>query len=364
MMKTAPKLLPPPTWWSSRRADDDIVLATIGRMVRNLRGHAFPGWSTPESRAAVAERILPAVMALPDCNGAFCAEMSELSYETRRALLSCKLLTPCMAARGNGCHVVIPRRRHALFLINEEEHLVIHSFARGSACDKVAAGLQKFDRALESRLAFARDAAFGYHSSLPSEAGDGLQLYQVLHLPALTMAGMMPQITRATEKLHINISPFYADGMDDTGNTYVFFSIPGPEGSAETLAEYFESVMAHLVLRERQVRLRLQQNSPNQLADCIGRAYGLLSYACRLSLKELRDTLSVLRLGTAMGYLTWEAGPAAAIADMRELESRLAVESSLADEAGEEALPASRARAVRRFLNISPHFFNNTLDEQ
>lgn len=359
-MMTADQMLQSaPAWVNSRSAGDDIVIATIGRLVRNLRGEAFPGWSTAEGRARVAARILPVLKTLPGMSrDTFCAEMADLNYETRRALLCSKLLTPCMAARREGCHVLIPRRRHMTFLINEEEHLAVHAFRSGAACETVVRELLTLAEKLEEKLPSAHDPAFGYQTSLPSEAGDGLQLYQVLHLPALTMAGMMPQVTRAAEKLHVSISPFYADGNEETGNTYVFFSIPGPEGSAEELTDYFSNLMSRLCERERQVRVKLQENSPDSLTDCFGRAYGLLRYARRLSLKELRDTCSVLRLATVLGHLIPEADTADSIAEWRELERRLTVQSALTPEAAEEQLPALRAAAARRFLAEHPHHFN------
>lgn len=357
-MNLAATLMSRPAWASSRRAGDDIVMATIGRLVRNLRDCPFPGWSTEESRAEAAAILLPALKALPECRGAWHAELSELSYESRRALLGNKLLTPCMAARGKGCHLILPKNRRSMFLINEEEHLVVHSFRCGSACAAVTAELLALGERLSAQLPVAYDPAFGYLTSLPGEAGDGIQLYQVLHLPALTMAGMMTQVTRAAEKLHINISPYYADGQDDTGNTYVFFSIPGPQGSAEELSDYFESVMQRLCERELQVRRKLQDNSAGRLQDCIGRAYGLLRYARRLSLKELRDACSVLRLATVLGHLEWEGGANAAVDELRELVRRLSVETALATETQEENQPQLRADAVRCFLTTTPHHFN------
>lgn len=357
-MKIERTLLAAPAWMKGRPGDD-IIMASIGRLVRNLRGHAFPGWSTAEARARVASLVLPALGELPDFGSdALCAEMSELDYETRRALSAGKLLTPCMAARGQGCHVLLPRRRHLAAFVNEEEHLVVHAFRSGDTLARVQGDLCRLGDALAERLPLAHDAVYGYRTSLPSEAGDGLQLYQVLHLPAMTMAGMMPAVTRAAEKLHLCIAPFYADGNDDTGSTYVFFSIPGPEGSAGELLAYFSGVMTHLCIRERQVRVKLMENNAEQVTDCIGRAYGLLRHARRLTLKELRDACSVLRLATSLGHLIWDDGADAGIAALRELCRRNAVESALTPESTESALPALRAAAARRFLAAHPHHFN------
>ena len=38
---------------------------------------------------------------------------------------------------------------------------------------------------------------------------------------------MMNQVTKALEKLHVSISPYFSDSQDDTGHLFVLFSIPG-----------------------------------------------------------------------------------------------------------------------------------------
>lgn len=358
-MKPTATLFADPAWLSAHAPADDIVLATVGRLVRNLRGTPFPGWSTAESRAAVVERVLPAVAKLNGFARAWHADMAELSYEQRRALLVRKLLTPCMAARDAGCHLVLPRRRHAALMVNEEEHIVLHTFHPGAATAAAVEAMRGYAAELQQALPLASDPAFGYLTSLPGEAGDGMQLYQVLHLPALSMAGMMPQVTRAIEKLHLSLSPFVADGSDDTAHTFVFYSVPGPQGSIDELAEYFDAVMAHLVRRERQVRRRLVENDAEQMHDAVGRAYGLLRFAHRLSLKELRDAVSVLRLGTVCGMLVWSRGPAAALAELRALVRRLSVDAALAPDADAEELSSARATALRDRLMLADHTLTN-----
>ncbi|MBQ8899929.1 MAG: type II secretion system F family protein, partial [Akkermansia sp.] len=76
-----------PPWFRTPGAEDDVILGIMGRLVRNLRGHAFPGWSTAEGRQAVAGQLLPAILAQPGFKTAYHAEVSNLDYGYRRALL-------------------------------------------------------------------------------------------------------------------------------------------------------------------------------------------------------------------------------------------------------------------------------------
>ncbi len=311
-------------WLTSEGEMADVAIASLGRLVRNLPGHPFPGWSTEESRRAVVDSLLPTLLARNGFKTAFHADMAELSLEQRRLLLERKLITPCMAARQSGCHVIIPRKQNITIMLNEEEHLVVHFFRQGLDLRNVLIDLQQFAASLEKDISFAHDDAHGYLTSLPAEAGDGIQLYVVLHLPALTMADTAEQITRGLEKLNANIAPLYTGLQEDTGNTYVLFTNAIARGDAENAISQFEDVANMLILREIQMRTKLMEENPFELADRIGRAFGQLCYAMKLGYREMLDSLSLLRLGHQCGMFSWEQPERDVLANLAALNIELA----------------------------------------
>lgn len=349
-----------PAWEPDRNTTDGVVLGSIVRMVRNLPGFPFPGWSSAESRAAVAEKVLPVICSLRGYKTAFCAEMPALTYGQRRALLTRKQLTPCMAARQDGCYVIIPQRKPVYFMVNEEEHLVAHVFRNGLNLDAGVDDLLGLNVLLEEELTFACTPSQGYLTSIPAEAGDGLQLYCMLHLPALSMANMMNQVTKALEKLHVSISPYFADAQDDTGHLFVLFSIPGPTDSIGEVMDNFVEVISHLVRREQQVRHKLLHDPGQYLQDAIARAYGLLTNCRRLSIKELRDSVSLLRLGTLLRIIIWQESEREMLIALHQFAFAQATEAALATEHGDSFICLSRAQAVRQFLDNHPHRFSDT----
>lgn len=346
-------------WAPDRNTTDGVVVGSIVRMVRNIPGYPFPGWSTEESRAAVAGTLLPVLRNMPGFKTAFCSEMSKLSYGQRRALLTRKQLTPCMAARQDGCYIIIPQRKPFILMVNEEEHLVAHAFRNGLNFEECVQDLEQLDSTLQQELTFAHTPQNGYLTSIPSEAGDGMQLYSLLHLPALTTANMMNQVTKALEKLHVSISPYFSDAQDDTGHLFVLFSIPGPEGSIREMTDAFLEVIDHIVLREQQVRRKLLADSGLHLQDAIARSYGLLTNCRRLSIKELRDAVSLLRLGTLTGIVSWEEEEREILIALNQFGLSQACEAALAEEKGDPGLCLRRATAARDFLNTHPHQFSD-----
>lgn len=298
------KICPP--WFRGPGAEEDVVLGIMGRLVRNLRGHAFPGWSTAEGRRAVAEQLLPAVLSQPGFKTAYHAELSTLDYGYRRALLERRQLSPCMAARQDGCHVIINRKQDTVVMLNEEEHLAIHHFSNKPDFAALLTGLYQLPRNLEKQFDFAANSHNGYLTSLPGECGEGIQLYTVLHLPALTLSNMMPQVTRSIEKLQLNIAPFYPQYGDECGNIYVLYTAPVIYGALEEMITHLNDIMYTLVEREHQVRdrlLDLHENGDLLLADSVNRSYGLLRYARAINLSEWVDAISMLRLGVVCGFI-------------------------------------------------------------
>lgn len=335
---------------------EDIILCTMGRLTRNLAGIPFPGWSTEKDRAAVVAQVLPVLQARRGFKTARHADMAELNYEKRRELLSRALLTPVMAARGKGCHLILPgKNRRTAVMLNEEEHIVCHFFRRGDAAGALDSVLEEMTETasyLQEHLPLAHNRRNGYLTSAPTEAGDGMRFGAMLHLPGLGLAGMLGQVSKAMEKLHLYIAPAAGnrpEETEDSGHLYSLFSMTGPERSAEEMADYFHTVITRLAEREQQVRRKLLLTDTPRLKDSIGRAYGLLRYAGALSHRELQGALSLLRLGSVQGLIRWEEPLHAILPLLRELPLLLL---STPDDA---ELPQRRAAAVRLFLDEHPH---------
>lgn len=294
--------------WLRGTQNDDIILTTVVRMVRNLPGHCFPGWSTAEDRAAVANEILPVLSSHPRFRNCHHAEMTELNHRERCILLERKQITPCMAARQDGCHLLISRNQEIFAMVNEEEHLCVHIATPGFDVKQVMDTAANISRHLEKKLHFARDSRNGYLTSLPTEAGEGLQIFAVLHLPALSMTGSMEKVGCALEQLHVNIAPFTGD-PEDCSNLYLLYTCPFFAGATTMMTEHFSDVCKILVLKELRMSDReFEREEGPDPVDIIYRSYGLLSYAYALDYRELLGALSLIRFGLQRYLLISNAG--------------------------------------------------------
>ncbi len=291
------------TWIRASIENNDVVLGTLGRISRSLREHSFPGWSTDEDRQGLMDFLRPHVQSLYGYKSAFHAEMSSLDWQQRRLLLERKLISPCMAARQDGCEIFIPRKQDSVVMTNEEEHLVIHHFATGLKLDETHAKLLKSAEKLEKRLSFAKDEKRGYLTSLPFECGDAVQLYVLLHLPATTCTNIISQLHTALDKLELNLQPYYSDEHEDTGNMFILHCHPTSYKQTSKTIARLEKITLTIVYQELKLRKRLLETRRIDMYDLVGRALGILLYSSKLSFKELADSLSLIRLGLSLGVL-------------------------------------------------------------
>lgn len=299
-----------PAWLSRIDKDGDICLGTVVRLVRNLPDSPFPGWSTENSRREVFERLvrpLCEIEQLGISDASEFTEMCDLDFRMRRVMLERKIITPCMAARQKGCYVAVNRQATVCVMINEEEHLVIHFMGRGALASRNWKKAAAVASALDARFDFARHEKLGYLVSNPQEVGDGMQLYQMLHLPALALSGMIEPISRAAEKLRGTITPLFArdanDGEDD-GHCFLLCASPAPSGSFVHQANDILALGRELERREWQMRYKLTQDEDSPLADQLCRSFALLSHARILSYKEMQLHISVMLLALSIGIIS------------------------------------------------------------
>lgn len=297
-------------WLEQQGEDDSILIATLGRLSRALSGHVFPGWSDFDSRQAAADELRPSIKNLAGFKTAFHADMADLSHHDRTLLLERKLISPCMAARGDGSEIFIPKAQNVSIMLNEEEHFVIHSFACGAASDSLRTKMENIAQQLEETHRFARGHEGDYLSSIPAECGNGLQMYFVMHLPGLVISNLLKEIRIAFEKLDLQISPFYSDGSQDTSDLFVIYTTPKRGDESDVDLNKLQRVARTLIRRERQVRAKLIHLRPLDLRDQVSRALGRLLYATTLSFTEMANAISLLMLGIDYGFVTcaeWDA---------------------------------------------------------
>lgn len=341
--------------WTGAGAQNDILLGVAARIIRNIPGVPFPGWSSAEDRQKVYETLSPLLLSNKALGINQLIEMNQLGLDERRILLERKYISPCMAARQDGCFVGCNKKYDCSVLINEEEHLVVRCYADGTDPEGSFQKFSNIAKSLDSSFSYAFDPKKGYLSSNPAEVGDGIQLYFFLHLPGLNLAGMIDQVTRGAEKLLVTLAPLHTS-EENSGNCYVLGAGPARYGTTQMMFDHLLDVAQEIISREWELRYKLLYTKPDELLDVVGRSYGLLSYAHRLSYNELTRNLSHLRLGAMLDVLKPHGLPGnfhfcELLGEvLLELSPGTLADSGITDEEEQER---SRAQTIIHMLNCS-----------
>ena len=285
----------PAKWMVESRDEHDIVLTSRIRLARNLTATPFPGWATRQQREETLKLTSGEARQIPVMKGGYYAELSGLTQQQKQLLVERHLISRELAARSEGCAVLISRSQNASILFNEEDHLRLQYILPGIQLKKAWGAISKIDSELEARLPYAYNTRLGYLTACPTNLGTGMRASVMMHLPGLVISEQMQQVVQAAVQLNITVRGLYGEGTEATGD------------SEDQIVERMTRFTSDLAHQEWNARRRLLQASSLQVKDRVSRAYGLLTNATLLSTQEALALLSFLRMGASLDIFSHQA---------------------------------------------------------
>lgn len=338
-----------------------VLLGTLGSVELNLSGYPFPGWSTPDSRRAVAEALLPTLLKMRRRHWALCAEMSALTARQRYLLMERGQITAPMAARQDGVYVLINEDQDTECFINDEEHLLIQTFYPGpEGAARALAEMKKLRASLEKKLTLAWDPSFGYLSGDPSKSGEALYFSHLVHLPALNMSQHLPRIAHALEDMDIFCSPIFSGLNEEECDLFLIHSPAAPINKLHEAMARVDRVLADLTKQELNARANLLLKQADKVQSTIRQAYSTLTSAEALKYREMIVALSLLLLGLHYGFLRTEHPEAQALISRAYIDAAPAHLRFRGGCTTAQSVKSARAEYTRHLLcdtlRITPHF--------
>lgn len=297
----------PAKWMVESRDEHDIVLTSRIRLARNLTATPFPGWATRQQREETLKLTSGEVRQIPVMKGGYYAELSGLTQQQKQLLVERHLISRELAARSEGCAVLISRSQNASILFNEEDHLRLQYILPGIQLKKAWGAISKIDSELEARLPYAYNTRLGYLTACPTNLGTGMRASVMMHLPGLVISEQMQQVVQAAAQLNITVRGLYGEGTEATGNLFQISNQSTLGDSEDRIVERMTRFTSDLAHQEWNARRRLLQSSSLQVKDRVSRAYGLLTNATLLSTQEALALLSFLRMGASLDIFSRQA---------------------------------------------------------
>lgn len=205
------------------------------------------------------------------------------------------------ADKGQG--FILDETGRFLALININNHLQLQLVDTTGNLDAAWAQLVRLESDIGQKLEYAFSPNFGYLTSDPTQSGTALQAALYLHVPALHHTQHLPDLLRSQEE---EILPLSLEGaIDDlTGDILILKNRYSLGISEDSMLNILQTMALRLMSAEKTLRAELKQKQDPAIKDFISRAYGLLLHSYQLQTKESLNSLSALKLGIDLGWIS------------------------------------------------------------
>jgi protein arginine kinase len=299
-------------WNAGSGPEKDLVVSTRVRLARNLAGVPFPhllavdGLERVMSEAAKAAEAINDEAATRRLASYPLVDMDELD---RRVLVEKHLVSPGHISDPRGRSVILGDDESASIMVNEEDHLRIQYLLPGLQLEEAWVAASQLDDSFEKHMCYAFSELRGYLTCCPTNVGTGLRASVMLHLPALVMTEAIGRVLGAINKLGLVVRGMYGEGTQASGNLFQVSNQVTLGQSEEEVIRSLLGVTSQVIAQERHTRQTLVKDAWVQVADRVGRAYGILTNAHVISSEEAIRLWSDVRLGVDLGLLTGPSGP-------------------------------------------------------
>lgn len=297
-----PQKVPEAAWFRSGGTDLDVVVTTRCRIARNLDEYPFPGRAT-ETELAQITRVCRQVLAgLEPTARVF--ERTQLTGDEIADLVLGRFVSFRWAHSTQPGLVQVDSSGVWSVMVNEEDHLRIQTIAGGFEPQATTEQALALSSRLKRHMRLAYRPPIGHLTASLSNAGTGLRLSFLLHIPALAQDARYVETLAAAEHMGCSIRGAFGEGTRGTG-ALVQVSNRCTYGTDATYSqERVTAAARYLVEREREARgsLLARPRGRSDIRDACEGARNML-LTSEPPPDGILQCVSYLRLGMALGAM-------------------------------------------------------------
>lgn len=290
-------------WLEGSGPAAEIVLSTRARLARNLSAFEFPHHAGEATRAEIQQELNTVLDQAPRLEDGWTLPLGTMGLEQQKVLREKFLVGSGDARDQDHRHLLVSATGLSTALINGEDHLRLSVYGSGFQPLLALESLMNWEADLDADLDFAYRDDFGYLTASPINAGTGLRLSVILHLPGLIMGGEIEKILNALRQLRFSVRGLFGQGGAVRGGIFLISNLVTLGRDEWEIAGDFEFHLGKVLLHERTARQQLFANDSLGIEDLAQRSLAVLQRARLMTAQEAFDRLSHLRLGVALGML-------------------------------------------------------------
>ena len=293
-------------WYSLAGPDNDVVLSTRIRLARNLVNFPFPQGFKNNDGERVLSLVFDAFSKVDENDSYQSLLISELDILGQKILSERGIIEPD-AISQNDSGLVWRADGRLSCTVNCNDHIRLSSFSTGLNIDYGYSLVKEIDEKIQTHLQIAGSNEFGYLTSSIKDAGSGMKISLLIHLPAITYSGMIERVFKEVMSEGFSVSGFYGSGMEvgsSLGAIYIISTENSFSENEETQIEKINNLGKKIIDFERKVRAEIADNKPTFVRDLVYKAIAIVKYSRFIETREGIDLISKIKFGLDLGLLS------------------------------------------------------------
>ncbi|MDO9513988.1 MAG: ATP--guanido phosphotransferase [Elusimicrobiota bacterium] len=284
--------------WQSSEPGSHFVSTRV-RFARNLKDHYFPNRAGASEQLKVRKEVFKGVSGIPGWKDAARLELEELDIVDRKFLIERHLASYDLVFTDRVAGLVMGE--DAAIMVNEEDHLRIQVLSPGLSLEKTFEEASAIEKKIRAAFDFARNDDFGFLTACPTNAGTGLRISFLVHLPALVLSGYIGEVIDSLARVGVASRGVYGEATKPLGGFFQISNQVTLGVSEKDIIEKLTAISKQIEDASDKAKDELISKRKTELEDRIYRSYGIIQYARRISYEELISRISDIRLGLSMG---------------------------------------------------------------
>ncbi|HAN10132.1 MAG TPA: protein arginine kinase [Clostridiales bacterium] len=274
----------------------DIIVSSRIRLARNIAKHPFPNRLKNEE----AEQIVKDIKKIFSEKKYTYIDIKTNTRLDNLVLVENHIISTEMLKSELDRAVFLEKSTQASIMINEEDHVRIQSIVKGDNMEMAYKYASSVDDKLDKKLTYAFNKDYGYLTACPTNVGTAMRASFMIHLPMLEVTNQIKNAISFLGKLGIAVRGMYGEGTEAKGSLYQISNQITLGQSEVEIIERLDDVVAQIINQEIKIRNKLYSEQKIKLVDEIYRAYGILTNAKLMTIKEAMLLLSYVKLGIDM----------------------------------------------------------------
>lgn len=293
-------------WYEKSGKNDDVIISSRLRLARNFSNYMFTDKLQEEDAIAMVNSVVRSFEG-DFSNDYECIFLNNCDDVKKNALKEKRTISSYVAGSKNSA-VLLSKDESASISVNAEDHIRIQVLSNGMNLQSCYKKANEIDDYIDSNFDYAFDEKYGYKTTYPTNTGTGMKAGYTLHLPALSDAKRLNDISTELGRFGYKFRSIYGDGQSVYGHLYQIASQKTLGQEEQEIIKDLDDIVMQIVNQEREQREYFYKKDQIQMEDEIFKSYGVLRYARKLSLKDAMLLISEFMLGISLGVLSVSDG--------------------------------------------------------